>query len=98
MKKIISFLAVFLLLLSVPSFALACHPDEHFGFLVAMDEGAKTFTIYHTGGHPEMGGRLFSFSVDADLVKTLKVGTKVAVKFVAEQDQLIAKEIRVFST
>lgn len=96
MKKLVSFLI--LLILAGPSFALACHPDEHFGFLVAMDESAKTFTLYHTGDHPEMGGKLFSFSAEADLFKTLEVGTKVAVKFATDPDRLIAKEIRSFPT
>lgn len=98
MKKILSFLAVFLLLLSAPSFVLACHPDAHFGFLVAIDEGAQTFTVYHTGDHPEMGGRVFTFSADAALMKTLEVGTKVAVRFATEQNRLIAKEVQPFST
>lgn len=96
MKKIFSFLAVLLLL--VPSFALACHPDEHFGFLVAMDEKAKTFTIYHLGDHPGMGGRLFSFTADASLLKKLEVGTKIAVKFATDRDRLVAKKITEFST
>lgn len=36
-----------------------------------------------------MGGRLFSFSVDADLFKTLEIGTKVAATFAADHDRLI---------
>lgn len=99
MKKILSFFAVFLLLLSLPSFALACHPDEHFGFLVAMDEKAKTFTIYHLGDSPEMGGRLFTFTAKAPLMKKLEVGMKIAVKFeTGKKDRLIAKKITDFST
>ena len=97
MKKILSLFSVLLLLLTLSSFALACG-DEHIGFLVAMDEQAKTFTLYHLGDHPEMGGRLFSFTADASVMKALEIGTKIAVQFSVDEGRLIAEEITEFST
>ena len=97
MKTLLSFLVILLLLSTVPSLALACG-DEHFGFLVAMDKETETFTIYHLGDHPEMGGRLFSFSAEASIMERLKIGTKIAVQFSDDDDRLIAEEITEFST
>lgn len=93
MKKWIGFLTILVLFLVAPSFAFACHPDRHFGILVAIDVEAKRFSIFHLGDHPEMGGKFFTFSAEEPLLKELKLGAKVAVQFVTQQDQLIAKEI-----
>jgi hypothetical protein len=97
MKKYLSSLVALFLLSIFPSFSLACG-DEHFGFLVAMDKEAETFTIYHLGDHPEMGGHLFSFSAEPSVMEGLEIGTKVAVQFSADDDRLIAEEITEFST
>ncbi|MFQ5949849.1 MAG: hypothetical protein ACE5J1_04095 [Nitrospiria bacterium] len=94
MKKLVCFFTILILLLSTVPFAAACHPDRHFGILVAVNETAQTFAIVHLGDDPEMGGKFFVFSAKAPLLKELTLGAKIAVQFVAERDHLIAKEAK----
>lgn len=96
MKKWIGFITLFVLFLMAPSISFACHPDLHFGILVAIDGEAKEFSIFHLGDHPEMSGKVFTFSAEDSVLKGLNIGTAISVKFMTEQDQLIAKETKEF--
>lgn len=95
MKMSFVFLAVMWMLMTAMP-AIACHPDRHFGTVVAIDESAQRFAVIHLGSHPDMGGKYFVFSADRTLIQGLKLGANVAIDFIADQEQLIAKETEEF--